>query len=94
VTDRGPVKGREAIEKTYAMVFKGMQPSDHVITIDQDSPHVIGTAGNEIWATGGYSSSNKGENWGPLQVKGYWSVIRVSDDWKILMLIFNVTPEN
>jgi uncharacterized protein (TIGR02246 family) len=94
VTDRGPVNGREAIEKWYADLFKGMQNSDHVITIDQDSPHVLGTAGNEIWATGGWSSTIKGENYGPLQVKGYWSVIRVGDDWKIRMLTFNDTPEN
>jgi len=87
VTERGPVKGREAIEKWYAIVFNAMQNSDHVITIDQDSPHVIGTAGNEIWATGGYSLTVKGENYGPLQIKGYWSVIRVGDDWKIRMLI-------
>jgi uncharacterized protein (TIGR02246 family) len=94
VTDRGPVNGREAIEKWNADLIKAMQTSDHVITIDQDTPHVIGTAGNEIWATGGWCSTVKGENYGPLQVKGYWSVIRVGDDWKIRMLIFNDTPEN
>ena len=47
----------------------------------------MGTAGNEIWATGGYSVTVKGENYGPLQITGYWSVIRVGDDWKIRMLI-------
>ena len=94
VSDRGPVNGREAIEKWYADFFKSVKYSDHVITIDQDSPHVIGTAGNEIWATGGWSATIKGENFGPLQITGYWSVIRVGDDWKIRMLTPNVNPEN
>jgi uncharacterized protein (TIGR02246 family) len=94
VTDRGPVNGAEAIEKWYAGLFKKVQFTYYVITIDQDSPHVIGTAGNEIWATGGWSSTYKGENFGPIQTKGYWSVIRVGDDWKIRMLTSNSTPSN
>jgi uncharacterized protein (TIGR02246 family) len=94
VTERGPVNGREAIEKWYADLLKYMKFSDEVITIDQDSPHVIGTAGNEIWATGGWSGTIRGENFGPIQVKGYWSVIRVGDDWKIRMLNSNTTPAN
>ena len=92
VTDGGPVNGREAIEKWYADLFKKVQFSDHVITIDQDAPHIICTAGNEIWATGGWSSTIKGENFGPIQIKGYWSVIRVGDDWKIRMLTSNSAP--
>ena len=92
VTVRGPVNGREAIEKWYADLFKKVQFTYHVFTIDQDSPHVIGTAGKEIWATGGWSSTIKGENFGPIQIKGSWSVIRVGDDWKIRMLTDNVTP--
>ena len=79
------------------------ETSDRVVTIDQDSPHVIGTAGKEIWATGGWSSTIRGENFGPIQVKGYWSVIRVGDDWKIRMLTriqpqrtraFTASPDN
>jgi uncharacterized protein (TIGR02246 family) len=94
VTDRGPVNGREAIEKWYANLFKKVLLTYHAFTIDQDSPHVIGTAGNEIWATGGWSSTLKGENFGPIQIKGYWSVFRVGDDWKIRMLTGNSTPAN
>jgi uncharacterized protein (TIGR02246 family) len=60
VTDRGPVNGREAIEKWYADLFKKVQFTYYVITIDQDSPHVISRAGNEIWAAGGWSSTIKG----------------------------------
>ena len=92
VTDSGPVNGRETIEKWYADLFKKVQFTYYVITIDQDSPHVIGRAGNEIWAAGGWSSTIKGENFGPRQITGYWSVIRVGDDWKIRMLTSNSTP--
>src|SRR5262249_26016286 len=92
VTDRGPVNGREAIEKWYAGLFKKVQFTYDVFTIDQDSPHVLGTAGNEIWATGRWSSTIKGENFGPRQIRGCWSVIRVGDDWKIRMLASNSTP--
>jgi len=92
VTDRGPVSGREAIEKWYADLFQKVHFSDHIITIDQDSPHIIGKDGKEMWATGGWSTSIKGENFGPTQIKGYWSVIREGDDWKIRMLTSNITP--
>jgi hypothetical protein len=94
VTDRGPVNGREAIEKWYADLFKKVQFTYYVITIDQDSPQIISTAGNEIWAAGGWSSTLKGENFGPIQVKGYWSVIRVGNDRKIRMLNPKTTPAN
>ena len=92
VTVRGPVNGREAIEKWYTDLFKKVQFTYYAFTIDQDSPHVIGTAGNEIWATGGWSSTIKGENFGPMQITGSWTVIRVGDDWKIRMLTSNSTP--
>jgi uncharacterized protein (TIGR02246 family) len=92
VTDTGPVNGREAIKKWYADLFQKVHFSDHIITIDQDSPHVIGTDGKQMWATGGWSTSIKGENFGPTKIKGYWSVIREGDDWKIRMLTSNVTP--
>jgi uncharacterized protein (TIGR02246 family) len=92
VTDRGPVNGREAIEKWYADLFQKVHFSDHIIAIDQDSPHIISMDGKEMWATGGWSTTIKGENFGPTQIKGYWSVIREGDDWKIRMLTSNITP--
>ena len=93
VTDRGPVNGQEAIEKWYAGLFKKVQFTYYAFTIDQDSPHVIGTAGNEIWATGRWSSTIKGENFGPRQITGCWSVIRVGDDSKIRMLTSVTQPQ-
>jgi uncharacterized protein (TIGR02246 family) len=92
VTDRGPINGREAIEKWYADLFQKVRFSDHVITVDPDSPHTMGAAGNQMWATGGWSTTIKGENFGPTAIKGYWSVIREGEDWKIRMLTSNVAP--
>ena len=51
---------------------------------DQYSPHIIGTAGNEIWANGEWSLTFQGKSGGPIQAKGYWSAIdtREGDAWK------------
>jgi uncharacterized protein (TIGR02246 family) len=92
LTDRGPINGREAIEKMYADLFQKVHFSDHVITVDQNSPHILGTDGKEMWATGGWSSTIQVQNSDPIQIKGYWSVIREGDDLKIRMLSPNVTP--
>ena len=92
MTDRGPIKGREAIEKMYTDLFQKVHFSDHVITVDQDSPHIIGSDGKTLWATGGWSSTIKVENSDPIQIKGFWSVIREGDDLKIRMLSPNVAP--
>ena len=86
LTDRGPIKGREAIEKMYADLFQKLHFSDHVITVDQDSPHIMGSDGKTLWATGGWSSTIQVQNSDPVQIKGYWSVIREGDDLKIRML--------
>jgi uncharacterized protein (TIGR02246 family) len=92
VTDRGPINGRKAIEKWYADLFQKLHFSDHVITVDQDSPYSMGPNSKQMWAAGAWSSTIKGENFGPTQIKGYWSVIREGDDWKIRMLCSNITP--
>jgi uncharacterized protein (TIGR02246 family) len=92
VTQEGPVNGRQAIEKWYADHFKGVHFSNTLITVDQDSPHIIGTDGKEVWATGAWSATIEGEKFGTTQIKGFWSVIREGDDWKIRMLTTNVTP--
>jgi uncharacterized protein (TIGR02246 family) len=94
MTDRGPVNGRQAIEKWYTDHFKGWHPKNFIIKFDGNAPHLIGTAGNELWATGEWNDAGQGNTGGPIQVKGYWSVIynREGDDWKIRMLCSNVTP--
>jgi ketosteroid isomerase-like protein len=92
VTDAGPIYGREAIVKHFADLFQNVHFSNHLGKPDEYSPHIIGTDGKEVWATGSWSGTIKGENFGPTQIKGFWSVLREGDDWKIRMLTTNVTP--
>ena len=84
--------GRQAIEQWFAEYFKEVQLSNNLVTVDEDSPHTLGTAGNQLWATGKWSQTLKGQN-GSSEVKGYWSAIAIleGDDWKIRMLCTNVT---
>ena len=92
VMDTGPIYGRAALEKLWADLK--LQFIDHVITVDQYSPHLIGAAGNEVWVSGKYSLTVKGENFGPVEKKGYvcFILVREGDAWKTRMLIWNVTP--
>jgi hypothetical protein len=92
LTQYGRFGGRQAIEQWYAELFKEVQSSNNLITVDEDSPHTLGTAGNELWVTGKWSQTIKGQN-GSTEVKGSWSAIdtREGDDWKIRMLTTNVT---
>jgi len=92
VTATGPINGRGAIEKYHADLFKQIHLSNNLVTVDADSPHIIGTVGKQMWATGAWSATVQGQNFGPTQVKGYWTVIREGDDWKIRNLTFNTTP--
>jgi ketosteroid isomerase-like protein len=94
VTDRGPVNGRQAIEKLYTDLYKGWHPKNHITKFDGNAPHLIATAGNELWATGEWSETGQGETDGPIPVKGYWAAIyiREGDDWKLRMLAYNITP--
>ena len=88
----GPTFGREAIQKLWAQRFQNVQFSNNIVTPDEQSPH-ISADGKQMWATGTWSATMKGKDWGPKDIKGYWTVIREGDDWKILNLTSNVTPE-
>jgi ketosteroid isomerase-like protein len=92
VTDTGPVRGRKAIERSFADLFQKWRVSHHIRKRDQYSPHIIRTASNEMWATGVWSATVQGQSGGPIQHKGYWTVIREVDDWKIQMLALERTP--
>jgi ketosteroid isomerase-like protein len=96
VTDTGLVCGREAIEKYHADLFKQIHISNQFGKSDEYSPHIIGTAGNELWSNGEWSPTYRvnGGGPGPIQLKGYWSNIylREGDAWKTRMGISNVTP--
>ena len=91
VNDSGPVYGREAIQKAYEEVFKAVRFINHLGTLDQYSPHIIGTSGNEMWATGEFSQTVKGQNFGPLDEKGYWTNIftREGATWKVRVSTWN-----
>jgi hypothetical protein len=71
-----------------------VQFSNKLAKCDQYSPRVIGTAGNEVWVTGDWSSTIKCQNFGPVDLKGYWGTVEVreGDYWKIQMDTWNVTP--
>lgn len=94
VTPQGPVVGREAIQQRFAGLFQQGHYSNHLNQDDPGCPHLIGTAGNEVWRTGEWSFSLQGKSGGPIQLKGYWGGINVreGETWKIRMLTFNVTP--
>jgi ketosteroid isomerase-like protein len=93
VEQDGPAFGREAIQKLWPDRFQNVQFSNDKVTVDEDSPHIIGTDGKQLWATGSWSATIKGKDWEPKGIKGYWKVIREGDDWKIRNLTSNVTPE-
>jgi uncharacterized protein (TIGR02246 family) len=93
VEQDGPTFGREAIQKLWADRFEKVHFTNNVVTVDEDSPHVLGPDGKQMWATGSWSATIQGKDWGPKDIKGYWTVIREGDDWKIRNLTSNVTPE-
>jgi uncharacterized protein (TIGR02246 family) len=93
VTPDGPIYGREAIEKHYADLFKQVHFSNHIAKLDPYSPQMLG---NERWDAGEWSTTIQvqGQKDDPIQLKGYFGCIdiREGDDWKILMLTYNMTP--
>jgi ketosteroid isomerase-like protein len=93
VTDRGPIYGRQAIEKWYADVFKGWHSQKHVGQKDPNSVRFIGTT-NNLASNGEWSETGQGQTGEPIQIEGFWSAIdvREGDAWKILTMAFNVTP--
>jgi uncharacterized protein (TIGR02246 family) len=87
VTDRGPIYGRDAIEKHYADLFQKVHFSNHVAKDDQVSPHAIG---NELWCNGAWSVTYQVKGSDPVQAKGYYSAIdsREGDTWKLRMVTY------
>jgi ketosteroid isomerase-like protein len=91
VTNTGSVYGREAIEKYYADLFQKFHFSNHISKSDQNSPHIIGTTGNEEWSNGEWSTNIQRQNFGPIHSKGYVSsiTVREGDVWKKRMQMSN-----
>jgi uncharacterized protein (TIGR02246 family) len=92
VPDQGaPIYGREAILKHWEDVFKKVHFSKHVSTPEQYSPHVIGTAGNEVWTTGEADVILQIENGSPLRIHAHYLAILVRDGdaWKTKVDTYN-----
>ena len=94
VNDTGPVYGKEAIEKYYIGVFQNESFNNYMITVDQNFPQIIGKTGDEAWSAGEWRSTVRGEDFGPIEQRGFWSVIdtREGDARKVRMLTWNITP--
>ena len=92
VTETGSVCGRKAIERSFADLFQKWRVSHHIRKRDQYFPHIVGTASNEMWATGVWGATVQGQSGGPIKREGYWTVIRGVDDWKIQMLALKRNP--
>jgi len=96
LTPAGPVTGRQAIKRWNADVLQQLHPKKRAGKVDGNALHVIGTAGNELWATGEWSETGQGQNGEPLPIKGFWSAIyvREGDDWKVRMAETNTIPDS
>ena len=94
VTNEGPIYGREAIEKHFTDVFQNLHFSNHVDKADQHSPHIVGTAGNEMWGNGEWNLTLQEKTGDPIPLKGYWAEIyvREGDSWKVRMQMWNIAP--
>jgi ketosteroid isomerase-like protein len=95
VTPCGPIFGRPDIKQWYAELFKTVHLSNLLSTVDEDSPHLISTERNALWATGKWGTSGQGHTGGSAEAKGYWSAIctREGEDWKLRMLNSHFTIE-
>jgi ketosteroid isomerase-like protein len=96
VTTEGPIIGRQGVQKWYTDLFQRWHPKNRITKLDGNTPHLIGTTGNELWGTGEWSETGQGKTGEPLPIKGYWSMIyvREADDWKIRMMTWNTTPDS
>jgi uncharacterized protein (TIGR02246 family) len=94
--DGGSIIGRQAIQKWFTDVYQWWHPKNSIHKVDENAPHLIGMAGNELWATGEWSETGQGKNAELIPIKGYWFCIyvREGDDWKIRVMAGNATPES
>jgi uncharacterized protein (TIGR02246 family) len=59
VTPEGPIIGRQALQKYHIELYQGWHSKNFIVKVDGDAPHLIGTAGNELWATGEWSDTGQ-----------------------------------
>ena len=94
LTPDRPIIGRQAIQKWFTDFFQSQHPKNSMIKVDGNAFHLIGTAGNALWATGEYSETAQGKNGEPIQSKSYnfWILAREGEDWKQLVETWGLTP--
>jgi hypothetical protein len=65
-----------------------------MVKVDGNAFHLIGTAGNAVWATGEYSHTTHGTHGAPFRVHSYnfWLWVREGEDWKFRVDAFGLTP--
>jgi len=87
IGEEGPIIGRQTIQKYFTEVWKWWHPKNCMTKWDGNALHLIGAAGNELWATGEWSETGQGKNGEPLPIGGHFACIYVrdGDDWKIRM---------
>ena len=95
LTPDRPIIGRQAIQKWFTDLFQSQHPKNSMVKIDGNAFHLIGTAGNELWATGEYSETAQDKNGEPIPVKSYnfWIFVREGEDWKVLLAAWGLTPD-
>ena len=96
VTTEGPIIGRQAIQKWYTDLYQWWHPKNCITKLDENAAHLIGTAGNELWATGEWNEAGQGKTGEPLPIKGHWLCIfvREGDDWKIRVAAWYTYPDS
>jgi ketosteroid isomerase-like protein len=75
VTPTGPIIGRQAIQNYYTDLWLWWHPIDSGGKLDGNAFHMIGTAGNQLWATGQWTETGRPRYVEPISIKGYWSDI-------------------
>ena len=94
VTPEGPIIGREAIQKWYTDGFQNWHATKSAAPWDGNVLHVIGTDGNQVWASGEWDQTGPGQDGKPISIKGRCLdiYVREGDTWKVKASAYNVTP--
>jgi uncharacterized protein (TIGR02246 family) len=73
LTPDRPVIGRQAIQKWFTDFFESspLHPQNSMVNFDGNAFHLIGTAGNALWATGEYSETVQDKNGEPFRNHSY-----------------------
>jgi uncharacterized protein (TIGR02246 family) len=96
LTPEGVIIGRQAIQKWYTGLWQSWHSTNYITKAHVNGVHLIGTTGNELWATGESSDTGQSETGEPIPVKNHWLCIyvREGDDWKIRACAWNTTPDS